>query len=234
MLDIIRGGNFSLANVIIYLISTAAVIFITLPIHEWAHGFAATRLGDPTPRWQGRLSLNPLAHLDPMGSLCILLFGFGWAKPVSVNPRYFKNVKRGMAITALAGPLSNLIMGFIAVLLGNLMVWITLITDIEIFYYIAIFFVFVAKINISLAVFNLIPIPPLDGSRILGVILPDRIYYRIMQYERYLFYLVILLLATNVLTIPLAIISGAVENLYLLISSIIFPDNVVMYISYLL
>ncbi len=234
MLDIIRGGNFSLANLIIYLISTAAVIFITLPIHEWAHGFAATRLGDPTPRWQGRLSLNPLAHLDPMGSLCILLFGFGWAKPVSVNPRYFKNVKRGMAITALAGPLSNLIMGFIAVLLGNLMVWITLITDIEIFYYIAIFFVFVAKINISLAVFNLIPIPPLDGSRILGVILPDRIYYRIMQYERYLFYLVILLLATNVLTIPLAIISGAVENLYLLISSIIFPDNVVMYISYLL
>lgn len=234
MLDIIRGGNFSLANVIIYLISTAAVIFITLPIHEWAHGFAATRLGDPTPRWQGRLSLNPLAHLDPMGSLCILLFGFGWAKPVSVNPRYFKNIKTGMAITALAGPLSNLIMGFIAVLLGNLMVWLTLITDIEIFYYIAIFFVFVAKINISLAVFNLIPIPPLDGSRILGVILPDRIYYRIMQYERYLFYLVILLLATNVLTIPLAILSGAVENLYLLISSIIFPDNVVMYISYLL
>ena len=234
MLDIIRGGNFSLANLIIYLISTAAVIFITLPIHEWAHGFAATRLGDPTPRWQGRLSLNPLAHLDPMGSLCILLFGFGWAKPVSVNPRYFKNIKTGMAITALAGPLSNLIMGFIAVLLGNLMVWITLITDIEIFYYIAIFFVFVAKINISLAVFNLIPIPPLDGSRILGVILPDRIYYRIMQYERYLFYLVILLLATNVLTIPLAILSGAVENLYLLISSIIFPDNVVMYISYLL
>ena len=234
MLDIIRGGNFSLANVIIYLISTAAVIFITLPIHEWAHGFAATRLGDPTPRWQGRLSLNPLAHLDPMGSLCILLFGFGWAKPVSVNPRYFKNVKRGMAITALAGPLSNLIMGFIAVLLGNLMVWLNLITDIEIFYYIAIFFVFVAKINISLAVFNLIPIPPLDGSRILGVILPDRIYYRIMQYERYLFYLVILLLATNVLTVPLAILSGAVENLYLLISSLIFPDNVVGYISYLL
>ena len=234
MLDIIRGGIFSLANVIIYLISTAAVIFITLPIHEWAHGFAATRLGDPTPRWQGRLSLNPLAHLDPMGSLCILLFGFGWAKPVSVNPRYFKNIKTGMAITALAGPLSNLIMGFIAVLLGNVMILLTLITDIEIFYYIAIFFVFVAKINISLAVFNLIPIPPLDGSRILGVILPDRIYYRIMQYERYLFYLVILLLATNVLTIPLAILSGAVENLYLLISSIIFPDNVVMYISYLL
>ena len=234
MLDIIRGGNFSLANVIIYLISTAAVIFITLPIHEWAHGFAATRLGDPTPKWQGRLSLNPLAHLDPMGSLCILLFGFGWARPVSVNPRYFKNIKTGMAITALAGPLSNLIMGFIAVLLGNLMVWITLITDIGIFYYIAIFFTFVARINISLAVFNLIPIPPLDGSRILGVILPDRIYYRIMQYERYLFYLVILLLATNVLTIPLAILSGAVENLYLLISSIIFPDNVVMYISYLL
>ncbi len=234
MLDIIRGGNLTFLNVIIYLISTAAVIFITLPIHEWAHGFAATRLGDPTPRWQGRLSFNPMAHLDPIGSLCILLFGFGWAKPVSVNPRYFKNVKTGMAITALAGPVANLIMGLIGVLLGNLMILITAVTDIEFFYYVAVFFVFVARINISLAVFNLIPIPPLDGSRILGVILPDRIYYRIMQYERYLFYLVILLLATNVLTVPLAILSGAVENLYLLISSLIFPDNVVGYISYLL
>lgn len=234
MLDIIRGGNLTLVNIIIYLLSTAAVIFITLPIHEWAHGFAATRLGDPTPKWQGRLSFNPLAHLDPMGSLCILLFGFGWAKPVQINPRYFKNVKTGMAITALAGPLANLIMGLIGVLLGGLLVWITLITNIGIFYYIAVFFAFVARINISLAVFNLVPIPPLDGSRILGVILPDRIYYRIMQYERYLFYLVILLLATNVLTIPLAILSGAVENLYLLISSLIFPDNAVRYISYLL
>ena len=194
MLDIIRGGNLTFLNVIIYLISTAAVIFITLPIHEWAHGFAATRLGDPTPRWQGRLSFNPMAHLDPIGSLCILLFGFGWAKPVSVNPRYFKNVKTGMAITALAGPVANLIMGLIGVLLGNLMILITAVTDIEFFYYVAVFFVFVARINISLAVFNLIPIPPLDGSKVLNAVLPQRLYFKIMEYERYGFIILILLI----------------------------------------
>lgn len=234
MLDIIRGGNFSILNVIIYLISTAAVIFITLPIHEWAHGFAATRLGDPTPRWQGRLSLNPLAHLDPIGALCILVFGFGWARPVQINPRYFKNVKSGMAITALAGPLANLIMALASVLIGNLGILAFGFTEIEIFYYVAIFFSFVASINISLAVFNLIPIPPLDGSRLLGVILPDRIYYRLMQYERYLFYLVLLLLATNVLTVPLALLSGLVKNFYLVLSGLIFPDWVVTYMSFLL
>lgn len=234
MLNIIRGGNFSILNVIIYLISTAAVIFITLPIHEWAHGFAATRLGDPTPKWQGRLSLNPLAHLDPIGAISILLFGFGWARPVQINPRYFKNVKAGMAITALAGPLANLVMALASVLIGNIGLLIYGYTEIEILYYIAIFFSFVASINISLAVFNLIPIPPLDGSRLLGVILPDRIYYRIMQYERYLFYVVLLLLATDVLTVPLALISGLVKNLYLFLSGLVFPDWVVNYMGYLL
>ena len=231
MLDIIRGGNFSILNVIIYLISTAAVIFITLPIHEWAHGFAATRLGDPTPKWQGRLSFNPLAHLDPIGAISILLFGFGWAKPVQINPRYFKNVKTGMAITALAGPLANLIMAFVSVLLGCGILVVFDKTGLLLFYFISLFFAFVANINISLAVFNLIPIPPLDGSRLLGVILPDRIYYRIMQYERYLFYIVLLLLATNVLTIPLSILSGFVKNLYMLIVSVIFPDNLVAFFS---
>ena len=90
LINAIRGG-LSFTEIIIYIISSLAVIFITMPIHEFAHGFVATRLGDPTPRWQGRLTLNPLAHIDYMGAAAILLFGIGWARPVSINPRYFKN-----------------------------------------------------------------------------------------------------------------------------------------------
>ncbi|MBP5686588.1 MAG: site-2 protease family protein, partial [Clostridia bacterium] len=97
--------------------SAVIVIFLTLPVHEFAHGFIADKLGDPTPRYQGRLTLNPIAHIDPIGALGILLFGIGWAKPVSVNARNFKNPKAGMAITALAGPVSNIIMAFISLVL---------------------------------------------------------------------------------------------------------------------
>ncbi|MBO4733632.1 MAG: site-2 protease family protein, partial [Clostridia bacterium] len=119
LLDVIRG-NASIPEVIAAIFSALIVIFLTLPVHEFAHGFIADKLGDPTPRWQGRLTLNPLAHIDPIGSLGIILFGIGWAKPVSVNARYFKNPKMGMAITALAGPVSNIIMALLSLLLMNI------------------------------------------------------------------------------------------------------------------
>ncbi len=171
--------------------SAAIVIFITMPIHEWAHGFAAYKLGDPTAKYSGRLKFNPTAHLDPMGALGILLFGIGWAKPVPVNPRYFKNPKRDMAITAFAGPLSNLVLAFIATFLQNFVFFISLLvmpTNVVaeyVFLFLYLMFQAIAFINISLAIFNLVPIPPLDGSKILAAFLSDRAYYTFMSLERY-------------------------------------------------
>ena len=203
MLDLITSRNFSFADILVYLISSLAVIFLTLPIHEWAHGFVAVKLGDNTPRWQGRLSLNPFAHIDYIGAACILLFGFGWAKPVQVNHNNFRNPKRDMAITAIAGPVSNIIVSFISLLLFNLCYVLIYNTGLGFLFYCASFFAFVAQINIYLAVFNLIPIPPLDGSRVLTAVLPYRYYYKLMALERYSFLFLILLLNTDVLNAPL-------------------------------
>ncbi len=190
----------SILDIIASVISAAIVVFLTLPIHEYAHGFAATKLGDPTPRFQGRMTLNPLAHLDYFGSLMIFLVGFGWAKPVGVNPRYFKNAKVGMAITAFAGPLSNILVAFAAMFLRSLFIFIVLAAELNInavVYFISNIFSGIAIINVSLAVFNLVPIPPLDGSKILAVVLPDKTYYRLMQYERYFSLIILMLLVAG-------------------------------------
>lgn len=205
--SVLRGGVEPL-QILIYIISSLIVIFLTLPIHEFAHGFAATKLGDPTPKYQGRLTLNPFAHIDYFGAVCILLFGFGWAKPVGVNMRNFKNPKLGMAITALAGPLSNIIVAFIAALLNGFAV--VFLGEYEWVFYLNLFFIFIAQINVSLAVFNLIPIPPLDGSRILNAILPDKIYYKLMRYERYLIIGVFALIYIGVLDGPIDYLSNLI------------------------
>lgn len=208
MLFNVLSGNTNIVNVLVYIVSSLVVIFLTLPIHEFAHGFVATKLGDPTPRYQGRLTLNPLAHIDYLGALCILIFGFGWAKPVSVDMRNFKNPKVGMAITALAGPMSNIIVAFIAIVIRS---FITMfLSAYTIGYYLYLLCIFIAQINVSLAVFNLIPIPPLDGSRILNAVLPDRVYYKLMRYERYLIWGVFALIYLGVLDRPLSYLSGAI------------------------
>ena len=191
--QLLSGRITSVSGGIAYILSSLVVIFLTLPIHEFAHGFAATKLGDPTPRYQGRLTLNPFAHIDYLGAACILLVGFGWAKPVGVNPTYFKHPKRDIALIALI--ICNI---FQYLLTGT------------VFLYIAIFFFYIASINISLAVFNLIPIPPLDGSRLLSALLPDKQYYALMRYERYIFFALLALIWLGVLDKPLGYLSNGV------------------------
>lgn len=195
-------GEIDIWNVVIYILSALVVIFLTMPVHEFAHAFAANKLGDPNPRYMGRLTLNPLAHIDYFGALCIILFGFGWAKPVEINMRNFSHPKRDMAITAFAGPLSNLIVAFIAMLVLNGIYTFAGLSSIVVFY-IYMFFQFIASINIGLAVFNLIPIPPLDGSRLLAAFLPNRQYYALMRYERYISLTLIALIWFGALDLPL-------------------------------
>ena len=182
------------ADIAAYLLAIPAALIVIMA-HELAHGLMAYALGDRTARRMGRLTLNPLKHLDPIGAICMVFFRFGWAKPVPINPRNFRNPKVGMALTALAGPLSNLLLAFLTVPFFYLAAWGR--SEVIVALGPAAFPVrfleslvsFVATLhfmNLGLAVFNLIPIPPLDGSRILFVVLPTKYYFGVMRYERYI------------------------------------------------
>ncbi len=215
------------ANVysLIAIIVTSAVLFLVcMPSHEFAHAYAAYRLGDNTAKYQGRLTLNPFKHLDIWGMLMILFIGVGYAKPVPVNMLNFKNRKKDMALVAVAGPLMNFICGvvfvFLSVVCDVIFTFLPLNQTIfNIYLIIAFVLETVASISISLAIFNLIPIPPFDGSRILGYFLPDRIYYKIMQYEHIIFIVVLVLLWFGFLDGPLAVMIDTVTGwLYYLFS----------------
>lgn len=161
----------------------ASLLCIT--VHETCHGLAAYALGDPTAKRAGRLSLNPLRHVDLLGLIMMAIFRFGWAKPVPVDPRYFKKPKRDMALTALAGPLSNVLLAWLAVMCYAAAVWCCSRSSAEALSYLCLFFQYMAILSAGLAVFNLTPIPPLDGSKVLLSLLPNRPYAAVLRYERY-------------------------------------------------
>lgn len=163
-----------------------AAVLLCLVVHEVCHGLAAYWLGDPTAKRSHRLSLNPIHHLDPFGLLMMVVVGFGWAKPVPVDPRYFKNPKRGMAITALAGPVSNFILAYVSALVYSGLYAVMVVKGETTGLSLALsFFSVLILLNIGLGIFNLIPFPPLDGSKVLAMFLPDRWYIRWMRLERY-------------------------------------------------
>lgn len=218
----ILSGDFDIIDLIIYVSSMAFVVFCATPLHEFAHALIAVKLGDDTPRLRGRLTINPMAHIDKRGALMIFLFGFGYAKPVEVRMRRFKKPKRDMAIVALAGPLCNIIQSLALLFIYNALTRIGSANDNAIMVYMGMFFFYAAVININLAVFNFLPIPPLDGSRLITALLPSKYYYKIMQYERYIMIGLFVLLFTGILTTPLSFISTAVLSLLNSVASLPF------------
>ncbi len=203
-------GGFGLRTMLLRL----PIVFLAITVHECAHGYMAYLLGDRTAKAYGRLSLNPFHHMDIMGAICMLIFGFGWAKPVPVNPQYFKNPKGGMSLVGLAGPLSNFLMALIFSVLYGLLFRFFGMSDFFLVEFFANLFAVGIMLNIGLGIFNLIPFPPLDGSKILAFFLPNRWYYQLMQYERYAMPVLMLLLFLNILDIPLSFMQNAVFSVY--------------------
>ena len=196
MLNYLINDGSDWRGYVIQLLLSLPIILFALSLHEAAHGFVASKLGDPTAKNLGRLTVNPFKHLDPLGFICMVIFGFGWAHPVPINSRYFKKPRRDMALTALAGPVSNLIAAAVFALLYGLGVFFFnfaalkgLFTSTSVFtlaQYFTYFLYYGISLNVTLAVFNLIPIPPLDGSRIICAFLPPAAAQKYMKYERFL------------------------------------------------
>lgn len=198
-------------DVLYYYVVRALAVLIIIPFHEAAHALVSWLLGDPTAKNAGRLSMNPLRHFDPLGTLCMLVGGVGWARPVGIDPRRFRNPKVGMAVSAAAGPAANFLLGFVCTILYKV-VWYAsvgqapqLVMD---------FLWYMITMNISLGVFILIPVPPFDGSRIALLFLPRSLYFRVMRYERYIMAAVLILVLLGVLNTPLNFFVNAVYRAF--------------------
>lgn len=211
--------NASGVDLVITLCVRLLIIFAILPVHEYAHAYVAKKLGDNTALIAGRLTLNPLAHVDPIGALMLILLGFGWAKPVPVNPRNFKNYRRDNALVSLAGPVSNFICAFIGVFVGRVILNLFDITarslayepGIPEFAYIAVYNFSI--INLSLAIFNLLPIRPLDGSNILAYFLPPKVNAFLYKYTNIIQIVLFVLIFLGFLSGPL---SWLIDKIYTL------------------
>jgi Zn-dependent protease len=198
------------SDYIYQILSRVLVVLLLLPVHEFAHAYVAYKFGDNTANYSGRLTLNPLSHLDPVGTPLLVLTGYGWAKAVPINPRNFKDRKLGTGLTALAGPVSNILMSYILLLILRLFyliiphinlneqaigVVISIITQ-------------MAWISVVLAVFNMIPLPPLDGSKVAFMLLPYKWYFKVLQYERYVYIALAVVMFSGILSTPISYVSN--------------------------
>lgn len=217
----------NLASQLIGILFSIPCVLIAITFHEYAHGYIAYRLGDSTARNLGRLTLNPLKHLDPIGAICMLLFHFGWAKPVPINSRYFKKPRRDMALVSIAGPLTNLLLALIGVLLYRI-AWVVftslgMVTSTGIGVVILSFLQYFYVLNVSFAVFNMLPIPPFDGSRLIMIFLPPKLYFTIAKYERFIMLAVLLLLYLGILDLPLnVIVNACIQGMHKLVGLLPF------------
>ena len=236
----------NLLNRIPQILLMLPAVLLSLSVHEAAHGYVAYKLGDPTARNLGILTLNPAKHINPIGFISMLLFSVGWANPVPINTRRFKNPKRDMAISAAAGPISNFCLAIIfAIVLRLVMIPTSQILNssnniylddlisnpsfIILSLIVTILYLGIA-LNLNLMFFNLIPLPPLDGSRIAYLFLPTNLYFKIMQYERYIMIAFIVLFATGIIDIPLSTLTGGITNfLYKVLG---MPEFDLMYTVY--
>ncbi len=197
-----------------------ALVCITL--HELSHGFVAYKLGDNTAKDMGRLTLNPIKHIDIFGLLMMVVFKFGWAKPVPVNMNKFKNPKKGMAVTALAGPVSNVIICCVVLFIYGLVYFPLVRAGSEFADSVLTMISTTAYLSLALAVFNIIPIPPLDGSKVLFSVLSENAYYKLMHYERYGMIFLMVIVATGILRMPLASITGFLFDKLFVIAQLAF------------
>ena len=217
LIDLIRGAYPSLQDFLIQLLLSIPPFLLALSVHEAAHGWVANRCGDPTARYLGRVTLNPIAHIDPVGFICLLLFRFGWARPVPVNPRNFKNFKRDDVLVSIAGIVMNLLM----VLLFSIVFAVLLVLFPQLFYNTPFLAVMgnIIGINTVLAIFNLIPIPPLDGSHLFDIAFGRVLPFKVLDFlHRYGFVLLLLILWSGVLSYP---INWAMDLVYRGINALI-------------
>ena len=196
------------------LLYTVTAVLLAISAHEFAHGYVSYKMGDPTPKWEGRLTLNPLAHLDLMGTLCLVVFKMGWAKPVKINPYYYSDRRKGIMAVALAGPMMNYLLAFIGMFLFGLLNKFGL--------GISLWFYYFAIINIGLGTFNLIPFPPLDGSNVLAALVPkvEGFYYKIRNYAMPI---LVIGLVTGILDKPIHFVSNSVlQGMFYLVWKVLY------------